>query len=50
MNLHFEWDVNKATANIAKHGVSFEEAATVFRDAIAAIILYTLTKYACSML
>ncbi len=37
MSLHFEWDVNKATANIAKHGVSFEEAATVFRDAIAAI-------------
>ena len=37
MSLHFEWDINKATANIAKHGVSFEEAATVFRDAIAAI-------------
>ena len=37
MSLHFEWDINKAVANIAKHGVSFEEAATVFRDAIAAI-------------
>ena len=37
MSLHFEWDVNKATANIAKHGVSFAEAATVFRDPIAAI-------------
>ncbi len=37
MNLHFEWGVNKATANIAKHGVSFEEATTVFHDAIAVI-------------
>ena len=37
MNLRFEQDVTKATANTAKHGVSFEEAATVFRDPIAAI-------------
>jgi len=37
MSLHFEWDINKATVNIAKHGVSFEEAATVFRNPIAAI-------------
>lgn len=37
MNLRFEWDVNKATANTAKHGVSFEEVATVFRDPIATI-------------
>jgi hypothetical protein len=26
----FEWDGRKATVNRAKHGVSFEEAATVF--------------------
>jgi len=25
----FEWDTDKAVANLAKHGVSFEEAATV---------------------
>ncbi|MFQ5341125.1 MAG: BrnT family toxin [Anaerolineae bacterium] len=37
MSVHFEWDINKATANIAKHGVSFEEAATVFRDPLASI-------------
>lgn len=37
MGVHFEWAVNKATANIAKHGVSFEEAATVFRDPLALI-------------
>ena len=28
----FEWDEQKAAANLVKHGVSFEEAATVFRD------------------
>jgi hypothetical protein len=28
----FEWDTDKATANLAKHGVSFEEATTVFLD------------------
>jgi uncharacterized DUF497 family protein len=28
----FEWDADKATANRAKHGVAFEESATVFLD------------------
>jgi uncharacterized protein len=28
----FEWDANKAATNLRKHGVSFEEAATVFSD------------------
>jgi uncharacterized DUF497 family protein len=28
----FEWDERKARANLAKHGISFEEAATVFAD------------------
>jgi uncharacterized protein len=28
----FEWDANKAATNLRKHGVSFEEAATVFAD------------------
>lgn len=31
----FEWDAKKAAANLAKHGVSFDEAATVFGDANA---------------
>ena len=31
----FEWDAAKAATNLAKHGVSFEEAATVFADAAA---------------
>lgn len=28
----FEWDTAKARANLSKHGVSFEEATTVFDD------------------
>jgi uncharacterized protein len=31
----FEWDEAKAGANVAKHGVSFEEAMTVFLDDLA---------------
>ncbi len=31
-NDRFEWDEDKARANLAKHGVSFEEAALVFDD------------------
>lgn len=30
--IDFEWDFNKANANLKKHGVSFEEAITVFDD------------------
>jgi uncharacterized protein len=32
MDFDFEWDDNKATRNKIKHGVSFEEAATVLND------------------
>jgi uncharacterized protein len=28
----FEWDAPKAATNVRKHGVSFNEAATVFAD------------------
>jgi hypothetical protein len=31
----YEWDPAKAEANVKKHGVSFEEAASVFLDASA---------------
>jgi uncharacterized DUF497 family protein len=34
--LRFEWDPSKAAENLAKHGASFEEAATVFRDVLSA--------------
>ena len=30
--IEFEWDTIKAESNIQKHGVSFEEASTVFSD------------------
>lgn len=36
--LRFEWDENKNTINKHKHGVSFEEAKTVFYDAEAIVI------------
>ena len=34
--MQFEWDPAKSAENLAKHGVSFEEAATVFRDPLSA--------------
>lgn len=37
MSLKFEWDRKKAAANFSKHGVSFEEALTVFADPLARI-------------
>ena len=33
--IKFEWDSAKATANLKKHGVSFEEARSVFYDEFA---------------
>ncbi|OGB29682.1 MAG: hypothetical protein A3F78_03865 [Burkholderiales bacterium RIFCSPLOWO2_12_FULL_61_40] len=36
--LHFEWDDRKAAANAKKHGVSFEEARSVFVDERAKLI------------
>ena len=36
--LRFDWDPAKAAANLRKHGVSFDEARTVFEDAEGLII------------
>ena len=36
--LRFEWDAKKAAFNLRKHGVSFDEAETVFLDDEAIII------------
>ena len=30
--MRFEWDGQKAKSNLRKHGVAFDEAATVFHD------------------
>ena len=37
MPLKFEWDEDKAAANLRKHGVTFDEASTVFADSLAVI-------------
>ena len=36
--MQFEWDAEKAQRNLTKHGVSFDEAATVFGDPLAVTI------------
>lgn len=36
--MDFEWDPNKATLNLEKHGVSFQEAATVFDDPLSVAV------------
>lgn len=33
--MQFEWDDAKATTNATKHGVTFQEASTVFGDSLA---------------
>ena len=38
MPLHFEWDEKKARSNTEKHGVLFEDAATIFADALSLTI------------
>lgn len=35
MSTTFEWDPHKAELNLSKHGISFEEASTVFTDPVA---------------
>jgi uncharacterized DUF497 family protein len=35
MAMRFEWDSAKARSNWEKHGVSFEEAATIFGDQLS---------------
>lgn len=34
----FEWDEQKAQQNLEKHGISFEEAATIFGDSFSLTI------------
>ena len=38
MPLTFEWDPRKARSNLARHGVGFEEASTVFGDPLSLTI------------
>jgi len=34
--VRFEWDTRKAAANLRKHGISFDEAASIFFDPLSA--------------
>jgi len=38
VGLQFEWDDKKAQSNLLKHGISFEEATTAFRDTLSITI------------
>lgn len=42
MNLTFEWDSEKARSNLRRHGISFEEASSVFGDPLSITIGDTL--------
>lgn len=35
--LAFEWDSDKARSNASKHGISFEEAVTIFQDEVLTV-------------
>lgn len=37
MSVRFEWDSNKAQSNLKKHGVTFDEASSVFVNPLALI-------------
>jgi uncharacterized protein len=50
MGLLFEWDERKAKQNLDKHGVSFEEASTVFGDTLSITIddpLHSMREQRC---
>ena len=38
MGYIFEWDAKKAHANVHKHGVTFDEASTVFADPLSLLM------------
>jgi uncharacterized DUF497 family protein len=44
MTTSFEWDPNKAAANLAKHGVHFAESILVFEDDCALTIKDDLSE------
>ena len=37
-DLEFTWDPAKAASNLRKHGVSFEDASSVFRNSLAKVL------------
>lgn len=45
MTQRFEWDEIKAAQNMRKHGVSFEDAASVFLDSLASRLQTLTTRW-----
>ena len=46
--MNFEWDATKAAANVRKHGVAFDEAASALKDEFAATahdLEYSVTEF-----
>ncbi len=41
----FEWDTQKAKTNFEKHGITFDEASTVFKDTLSLTIEDPLHSY-----
>jgi uncharacterized protein len=39
VRIEFDWNPSKAASNASKHGVTFEDAMTVFRDPLARSIV-----------
>jgi uncharacterized DUF497 family protein len=48
--MEFEWDEGKAEANLAKHGVSFEESKTIFVDPTLTSTIPTIPKTSIAIL
>ena len=46
MALKFEWDEKKASSSLKKHGITFDEASTVFADPLAVIFDDQRTSFA----
>lgn len=44
MDYRFEWDSDKSKANLVKHGISFDEAMTVFDDPLARSLTTTYIR------
>ena len=36
--MKFEWDLNKAESNLKKHGISFDEAKSIFYDLLSVTV------------
>jgi uncharacterized protein len=44
MAYRFEWDEHKARSNRGKHGITFDEASSVFDDLLAKIFMMNPTQ------